>query len=135
MIKKFKILTDPDTHNNEDGTFSITSDLVAVTPSGIQIIVPAGFVSDGASIPWVAQWLIPKEGKWNRPAIVHDYLYQTGKIGDWIINQRIADAIYLGLMECREVPAWNRKTQYRILRMFGNIQWNKYRNKDKRKAS
>ena len=41
------------------------------------LVIPAGFVSDLASIPGVAQSLISKLGPHIRAAIVHDYLYWT----------------------------------------------------------
>lgn len=42
--------------------------------SGRRIIVPAGFVTDGASIPRVLQGVLPAWGRWSRAAVIHDYL-------------------------------------------------------------
>jgi hypothetical protein len=36
--------------------------------------VPAGYVTDYATVPRVVSWLIPRYGRWTRAAIVHDYL-------------------------------------------------------------
>ena len=37
-----------------------------------EFLVPAGYVTDFATVPWFVQWLLPKQGKWTRPAILHD---------------------------------------------------------------
>jgi hypothetical protein len=43
--------------------------------SGKTITVPAGFVTDFASVPWYGRAFISVLGKHSIPAIVHDYLY------------------------------------------------------------
>jgi hypothetical protein len=43
--------------------------------TGQTITVPAGFVTDFASVPWYARWRISVLGKHSIAAIVHDYLY------------------------------------------------------------
>lgn len=37
-------------------------------------VVPAGFVTDFASVPRFATWLIPRFGKYTKAAILHDWL-------------------------------------------------------------
>lgn len=46
------------------------------TPKGIApVTVPAGFVTDFASIPQVFWSILPRDGRYAYPAIVHDYNY------------------------------------------------------------
>lgn len=108
--------------------------LWATTPYG-KCQAQKGMISDKASIPKPARIVIPKSGKYNRSAVIHDGLYQNGRRIKTDprskISREIADEIYLGLMEYRNVAGWNRKTQWAILRMFGWIVWNKYRKQDK----
>ncbi len=40
----------------------------------VRITVPAGAVTDFASIPRFARMLIPKLGRYNKAAVIHDYL-------------------------------------------------------------
>jgi len=47
------------------------------------ITVPAGFVTDLASIPRWAWTLLPPDGPWVKAAIIHDFLYATGGTGVW----------------------------------------------------
>ena len=41
------------------------------------IVVPAGFVTDFASVPFGVRNLFPALGPWGRPAIIHDFLYRV----------------------------------------------------------
>lgn len=117
-----------------------TEDLYAKTPMGI-IRVKAGRVVNGASIPWLAQCVIPRSGKYNRPSAFHDVGFEDGGfevyspvLKEWIfvpMSQKAVDYYYLKLMEGRGVPKWNRKTQHRALRIGGWVKWNQYRKKDK----
>ena len=44
------------------------------------IRVPAGFITDGASVPRILYWLFEPTGVLFLPAIVHDYFYATQQI-------------------------------------------------------
>lgn len=135
IVKGYGIMDELDSRDLENGNIRLLARLRALTPKGI-ITAEIGFECDKSSIPWLAQCVIPKEGKWNRCGVIHDWLYKNG--GFWDVNgvfikltQKECDLIYLGLMESRGVSKWNRNTQYRILRMLGWRQWNKYRKLDK----
>ena len=39
--------------------------------------IPAGFITDGASVPRILYWLFEPTGVLFIPAILHDYLYAT----------------------------------------------------------
>jgi hypothetical protein len=45
---------------------------------GLLIVIPAGFITDGASIPRVLWWLISPFGPLLEGAILHDFGYQYG---------------------------------------------------------
>jgi hypothetical protein len=42
---------------------------------GSTILIPAGYVTDFASVPMLLWSFFPPIGKYNRAALVHDYLY------------------------------------------------------------
>ena len=46
-----------------------------------EVTVPAGFITDGASIPWFARRMFSPTGKYFGAAIVHDYILV--KEWDW----------------------------------------------------
>ena len=78
------------------------------------VIVPAGFVTDRASIPYIAQWLIPKDGRHTLPAVVHDYLYWTRTC-----SQAEADRLFLHAMVETRSPPWRRNLIYKAVARFG----------------
>ncbi len=49
--------------------------------SGKIIVVPEGFVSDGASIPAPINLIMPRWGRWRRAGVLHDYLYHLLRQG------------------------------------------------------
>lgn len=83
-------------------------------PSEEVIRVPAGTVTDLATVPrllWVA---FPPHGRYAKAAIVHDYLYANG-----IGTKERADSIFLEAMEILDVPRFRRWVMYAAVRWFG----------------
>lgn len=83
------------------------------------LTVPVGFVTDFASIPRIFWSVLPPDGKYTHPAIVHDYLYwtQTGSRED-------ADEILKIMMEDFTVGAATVTAIYAAVRTFGGSAWN-----------
>ena len=66
--------------------------------SGRFITVPAGFRSDGASIPGLVSWFLPRWGRYRRAAIIHDYLcirLRQGRPHEFAPTRKVADQIFL----------------------------------------
>jgi len=78
------------------------------------VTVPAGFISDFASIPRLFWRVLPPWGEYNRAAVVHDYLYRTH-----LRTRAGADDLFLALMVELGVSRWKRRVMYRAVRMFG----------------
>lgn len=97
------------------------------------IVVPAGFETDFASIPFGLRNLFPPLGPWARPAIVHDFLYGTRGTGLFEGVRRIsratdyaraeADGIFREAMAVVGVPVWRRGLMYRAVRLGGGLGW------------
>jgi len=85
----------------------------------LRIMVPAGFVTDLATVPRVLWPFIAPSGPHQRAAIVHDYLYQC--VGD--VSRFLADAIFRDLMRQLDVPLWRRVLAYYAVRAFGGRHW------------
>lgn len=62
-------------------TWELLTPLLYRHEDGRLFIVPAGTVTDFASIPRGLWNIFPKSGKHNRAAVVHDYLCQTQILG------------------------------------------------------
>lgn len=54
--------------------------------------VPAGFVTDLASVPHFFTWLVPRYGRYTRAAVLHDYLCLEAHAGRF--NRHDADGIF-----------------------------------------
>lgn len=84
--------------------------------SNAWVYVPAGYLTDGASVPRIFWNLLPPWGKYGAAAIVHDYLCEFLEIQVDGIPQRItrkqADLILLEAMEVLEVPWLTRNVMH-----------------------
>lgn len=98
------------------------------------ITVPAGFVTDLASVPRWAWTLIPPDGPWVKAAIIHDFLYATGGTGKWKkhpasitrsepYTRLEADTIMREGMENRGVGWISRNLIYAAVRLGGGPGW------------
>lgn len=70
-------------------------------------VVPAGFVTDFASVPRVAVWLIPRFGRYTPAAILHDWLCGPGIRGG-LIAPVDADGVFRRVMRELGVPTVQR---------------------------
>lgn len=80
------------------------------------IVVPVGYVSDGASIPR-AFWSIighPFEGLFIRPALIHDIRCEF-KLGTW----QDTHAQFLETLAAEGVARWRRQAMYAAVWTFG----------------
>jgi len=89
------------------------------------VIVPAGFITDWASVPRLFWRMFPPWGPWSPAALVHDWLYFTGEVG-----RKEADKVFLDVMARIGVPWLTRHLMYRGVRVGG---WHAYRKHRKRR--
>lgn len=113
-IRSVEVRLLPDGRSGE-----LLSDLVALA-GGYQWRVPAGFVTDFASVPRVFWRVLPPWGKYSRAAVVHDYLYRVHPAG---ISRLDADRIFLSLMRQDGVGWATRTAMYRAVRIGGGGAW------------
>ncbi|EGY4506765.1 DUF1353 domain-containing protein [Salmonella enterica] len=78
------------------------------------ISVPAGFVTDLATVSRIFWTLLPPDGKYAKAAIIHDYLYDNA-----LRTKKEADKIFLDGMTVLGVPKWKRTVMYWAVRLFG----------------
>ncbi|EDV0418050.1 DUF1353 domain-containing protein [Salmonella enterica subsp. enterica] len=84
------------------------------------IEVPAGFITDLATIPHIFWILLPPDGKYAKAAIIHDYMYATA-----LRTKKEADKIFLDGMTVLGVPRWKRTIMYYAVRIFGRGMYRK----------
>lgn len=90
----------------------------------VTITVPAGFITDGASIPSIFWEFLSPYGEYFAAALIHDFLYSK-------LNQKYtreeSDKIFLEAMDRLGISWIKRHTIYRAVRMFGWMPFNKNR--------
>ncbi len=107
---------------------------------GYDIRLPVGFETDFASIPRFARILIPKLGRYNKAAVVHDALYQLATLPEYllccgtgpsftvarrVVTRKDADGIFLAGMVALGVAPWKRRLMYWAVRLGGWAAWRK----------
>jgi len=99
--------------------------------SGDRITVPAGFVTDFASIPWILWrlllWWLPYWAKYSKAAVLHDWLYRAKEIMGKLITRKKADKIFLESMLVEWRHHWSGRAiayvEYWAVRLFGWPAW------------
>lgn len=111
----------------EDTRAVLLEDVVYQDRDGT-ITIPAGFVTDGATVPRVLSWLYPKYGVYLKAAIVHDYLLEHVLPRGQITSNRV-DEIFKEAMEALDIP------KFRQWAMWCGVRWGAMFNKRRRRGS
>jgi hypothetical protein len=100
---------------NGDGNWMLERALpYSVGRSGITISVPAGFVTDFASVPQFLWAALPPHGQYMLPAVVHDYLYW-----EQMCSKAQADNLLAIAMKEQHVDGWKQKVVYKAVNERG----------------
>lgn len=82
------------------------------------ITIPAGFVTDLATIPRILWSILPPHDYYAKAAILHDYLYENA-----IGTKKEADLVFYEALGVLGMPKWQRKLFYWGVRCFGKGQY------------
>lgn len=103
------------------------------THAGDTITLPPGMVTDLASIPAGASWLLPPDGPWAEIAVFHDLLYVTRGTGVWRGHASLsratpytraeADAVLRDGMADLGISGWRKSAIYLGVRLGGAAGW------------
>ena len=104
-------------------SFSLIEPVCGMLPEHVShnvsaIVVPRGFETDFATLPRIAQGIFGKLGKWNRAAILHDWLYRSG-----LVNRKEADKYFLFWMQQDGTHWFTARVFYLAVRLFGGRYW------------
>ena len=92
-----------------DDVLLYESDLLACI-----VEIPAGFSSDGASVPKALWWMYHPFGRYLRAAVVHDWFCVTQSI-----NYKEAALVFREAMKVCGVNKWRRNKMYWAVKLFG----------------
>jgi hypothetical protein len=91
------------------------------------IVVPVGFRTDLASIPRALWNILPKSSRYDRAAVVHDWLYWRAPAD---VTRAQADAVFREAMASLGVAAVTRWAMYLAVRVNAGAVWARYRAQD-----
>ena len=82
--------------------------------------VPAGFMSDGASVPRILWSVFPAYGKYLESAVPHDFGYVHLCLK---YPKEVIDKLFRELLEAQRIPEWKIKLMYRGVKLGGKGGW------------
>lgn len=94
----------------------ITNEVKVTLGEGRHVTIPAGYLSDGASVPKVFWSIIPPWGAYGDAVVLHDLLceylsvVENGRIVK--ISRAECDAYFNDAMKCLKVPTFQRRIIY-----------------------
>ena len=108
-----------DAANDGRGSWQLLESLVFSSNKLARCLtVPAGFITDFASVPRIPGIFDVYGDRAHRASAVHDYLYASH-----IVDRDTADGLFLEMMLDTGVPADIAQTMYEGVRHFGQSHW------------
>lgn len=151
QFSTIKFFTDPDFHplsgnraiNKDSGLqqWELKGNLVVdfvCNGTLYRLVIPKGFVTDFASIPWWARWRYdPTDPRWRAQSVIHDYLYtMNGSIiclkfvprTGWrdvtlTLSRQACDVFYRDAIKANGTDSVDAYIQYYAIRVGGGGRW------------
>ncbi|MEA5259452.1 DUF1353 domain-containing protein [Arcicella aquatica] len=100
-----------------------------ILSDGSSVLVNAGYVTDFASVPRWLWSLFPPIGKYNRAALVHDYLYdlqyRQKELGEKAARKFADDQFLYLANKVNDENKFTNYVMYLMVRLFGKYAWRK----------
>lgn len=110
----------------DDKNWEVLQPLVVTIAEGLVLTVPKGFISDLTSTPRVFWCFFPPTGKYQKAAVVHDWLYAANGPD---VSRGLADRVFLDIMASTGVSALTRKLLWLGVRIGGSY---RFKRRDRR---
>lgn len=108
-----------DSSTDRRGTWKLLQPLVYRSDRlGYTLTVPAGFVTDFASVPRLPVAYLLTANRGHEAAVLHDWLYTTHAV-----ERAEADALFSEALEAGGEPAWRRGLMWLGVRLGGWTAW------------
>lgn len=111
-----KFLTELDVKLIGDSQWELVRPLTFKSSRIGLVTVPAGFVTDFASVPRLPVVYLLTGDTAHAPAVIHDYLYGSPRR-----KRSVCDAVFLEAMEDIGVVWWRRRLMWAAVRVFGGF--------------
>ncbi len=103
---------------DEKATFRLNKPFVYVASNGQEIVIPEGFIYDGASVPKILWSVVSPVGEVKKPALVHDWFYSVQVSGRRYADDMIKESMRAYGVHKGKILLW-----WTILRLFGGFAW------------
>ena len=105
----------------------LLSPLYFQVPGGPLIEIPAGLITDFASVPRIF-WSVfpPYDPYYGAPAVLHDFGYSTQgtfELPGFKLPRSEVDQLFLEAMTLQDTERWRRNLMYAAVRLFGASTW------------
>lgn len=107
----------------KDGKFVILLSKHTFIVNDKEIVVPADFRTDLASVPRIFWLFISPIDKYSIAAVMHDYIYSINC--ELNIHRKEADEMFYHVMRFCHVNKFTAKLMYICVRLFGASKWKK----------
>lgn len=107
----------------KDGKFVMLTHIHHYIVNNKNIIVPAYFTTDLASVPRIFWLFISPIGKHSIAAVMHDYIYSINC--ELNIHRKEADEMFYHVMRFCHVNKFTANLMYYCVRLFGASRWKK----------
>lgn len=105
--------------------WEVTEDYSFMFFTGEFFVIPAGFITDFASVPRFLWSIIPPNGRTAPASVLHDFLYEN-TVGDRLM----ADLFFYYELR-KAVGNTQALIMYTAVRLFGAYRWEKFRKNGK----
>ena len=102
----------------DNGQWILVENFHYETPSG-KFCIPAGLVTDFASVPKILRMFFSYGAILSRSALIHDWLYLSSSV-----SRKTADVIFFDLLKIEGVNFMTRYVFYWAVRLFGGRYYN-----------
>lgn len=112
----------------ESGQIYRSYEPFTIKVNGREIMVPAGFITDGASSPRLAWTLtgFARDGMHRAAAHIHDWLYENKGIlpyGQMNYDRKFADDVFHEMLKAYGIKSWHAWLAYKAVRIAGAAYW------------
>jgi hypothetical protein len=122
MTKFGTLIVEPlDKERDGNGLFRLDEDFWAEDEVHGPITVRAGYVTDFASIPRLARWLIPTTGRSAKAAVLHDWVLAMGVTEPTREQRSWAHGIFDRALRSAGCPSWRRWLMVRFVRLWSVV--------------
>jgi len=129
-IKMSKFITDLILKDITDNIIELVTPLIYQSDLlKCEIVVPAGFQSDEASVPRLPIIYALYGNKAHREGVLHDFLYRIDCL--FTCSRKTKDLVFLEAMESRNKPYYIRYSMYAGVRLGGYLSYQKKMMADK----